>query len=183
MKLIGTLDRLDTNLDWITKFSVQTEGGDTVWLGARTKNQGALCAALADQEGMAPQDRPAWEIEYEESESTGKNGKTYTNRDVVTAKTVEASRAEPDKTSVQGGDTNDRINRSVALKAAVDLVIGTQGKKAIDPVALVPTISDLTNGLELILNRMSPEGVEAVVDAPAENNKKMNSSDEMFEEI
>ena len=58
----GTLDKLDTRLDWLVKFSLTTSQG-TLWLGAKTKEHKAMADALTKQDNFAPDDCPMWEME------------------------------------------------------------------------------------------------------------------------
>ena len=169
-KIIGTLEKLDTRLDWLLKFSLSTENGN-VWLGAKTKDHRALLDALLAQDNMAPEDRSLWEIEYREEDSKGKDGRPYKNRYVETAKQVSAPRPKP---SGNGGDRDAAISRAVAFKGAVELIASTRPKG--DLRKLSPLVSQLTTEFESILDRSYSDDAAAGVEEVEE------SVDLVFEE-
>ena len=145
--LTGTLDQCDQRLDWLLKFSISTSSG-TVWLGAKTKGHQNLVDALTMQQNMPPESRPMWEIEYEETNSQGKNGKTYTNRDVISAHTVEAQ--QKPAANGGGGDRDAAITRAVAFKGAIEVIVSTKPKTKGQGVA--PMVNELTEAFVAILD-------------------------------
>jgi len=170
-KIIGTLEKLDTRLDWLLKFSLSTENGN-VWLGAKTKDHRALLDALLAQDNMAPEDRSLWEIEYREEDSRGKDGKAYKNRYVETAKQVSAPSPKPSGNG--GGDRDAAISRAVAFKGVIDLLLSTKPKG--DLKKLPPLVNQLTNEFESILDRSYSDDAAAGVEEVEE------SVDLVFEE-
>jgi hypothetical protein len=168
--ITGTLDKLDTRLDWLVKFSLTTSQG-TLWLGAKTKEHKALADALVKQDNFAPDDRPMWEMEYNEEQSEGKDGKVYTNRWVTSAKTI----ATPSPAKANGGGGKDAaIARAVAFKGVIDLLVSTKPKGDLKKVSVV--VNQLTNEFESILDRTYVDGGEALLDEAKE------SDDVIFEE-
>ena len=168
--ITGTLDKLDTRLDWLVKFSLTTSQG-TLWLGAKTKEHKALADALVKQDNFAPDDRPMWEMEYNEEQSEGKDGKVYTNRWVTSAKTI----ATPSPAKANGGGSKDAaIARAVAFKGVIDLLVSTKPKGDLKKVSVV--VNQLTNEFESILDRTYVDGAEALLDEAKE------SDDIIFEE-
>jgi hypothetical protein len=171
-KIIGTLDRLDQKLDWLTKFSIQGADGK-MWLGARTKDHKALTDALRQHESLPPDQRPVWDIDYAEEESTGKNGVVYTNRYVTTAKTVEAG--SPAAAPPMAGSKDAQIARAVAFKGAIEIVSASvTGKTQV--TNLTAAIAHLTDEYEAILTNSYSEPNEEIIETVTEEQ------DSLFEE-
>ena len=154
--ITGTIDQVDTKLDWLLKFCVNSDGR-TLWRGAKhTKPLESFVAAAIEQGKVAPADRAPWEIEYTEEISKGKDGKEYNNRYVQSAHMVAAS-APPSGGgggSVAPSDREAAITRAVAFKGAIDMLrTGLHGSSTPpDNIAVVgATINALTNAFEEIL--------------------------------
>jgi hypothetical protein len=154
--IIGTIDQVDTKLDWLLKFSVNSDGR-TLWLGCKhTKPLESFVAAAIEQGNVAPDSRPQWEIEYTEETSTGKDGKTYDNRYVQSAHMVAAS-APPSGGgggSVAPSDREAAITRAVGFKGAIDILRTSLHGSSTPPddIAKVgAAVNSLTNMFEAIL--------------------------------
>jgi len=147
----GIIDTVDTKLDWLLKFSVNSDER-TIWMGAKhTKPLESFIAAAIAQGKVPPSDRAQWEIEYTEETSTGKDGKTYNNRYVQSAHMVAAS-APPGGGgggSVAPSDREAAITRAVAFKGAVDLLRTTLHDD--DPQEVGAAVWALTDTFEAIL--------------------------------
>ena len=154
--ITGTIDTVDTKLDWLLKFSVNSDGR-TIWMGAKhTKPLESFIAAAIAQGKVPPSDRAQWEIEYTEETSTGKDGKTYDNRYVQSAHMV-AAPASPGGGgggSVAPSDREAAITRAVAFKGAIDLLRTSLHGSSTPPDNLAKvgaTINALTDAFEEIL--------------------------------
>ena len=167
--ITGTIDQVDTKLDWLLKFSVNSDGR-TLWLGAKhTKPLESFVAAAIEQGKVAPADRAPWEIEYTEEISKGKDGKEYNNRYVQSAHMVAAS-APPSGGgggSVAPSDREGAITRAVAFKGAVDILRTSLHGSSTPPddIAKVgAAINSLTNTFEQVLHKTytdpEPPGIE-----------------------
>ena len=152
----GIIDTVDTKLDWLLKFSVNSDGR-TLWLGAKhTKPLESFIAAAIAQGKVPPSDRAQWEIEYTAETSTGKDGKTYDNRYVQSAHMVAASTPPSGGGggSVAPSDREGAITRAVAFKGAVDILRTSLHGSSTPPddIAKVgAAINSLTNAFEEIL--------------------------------
>jgi len=158
--ITGTIDQVDTKLDWLLKFSVNSDGR-TLWLGCKhTKPLESFVAAAIEQGNVAPDSRPQWEIEYTEETSTGKDGKTYDNRYVQSAHMVAASAPTSAPPGGGGGgsvapsDREAAITRAVAFKGAIDILRTSLHGSSTPPddIAKVgAAVNSLTNMFEAIL--------------------------------
>ena len=171
--ITGTLDKLDTRLDWLVKFSLTTSQG-TLWLGAKTKEHKAMADALTKQDNFAPDDRAMLEMEYNEEQREGKDGKVYTNRWVTHAKTI----ATPGPAKANGGVAQKGgISRGVASNGVFACAAAGKWYKNIDE--LIAGISKFNHAVDLAEAACAGtyvDGAEALLDEAKE------SDDIIFEE-
>jgi len=130
----GTVVEVDPKMNknnqlWLLKFSVASNEGSTVWLGARPTNQKPLIDRVLQERDLPS--KSTWEIEYDMQTDTAKDGRTFENNYVTSAKTVdpgtEITPAE-DTPAPTGSNVSSRdalILRQVAFKGAVEKTDGS----------------------------------------------------------
>jgi hypothetical protein len=167
--IIGVVDVVEpkispqTNKMWLLKLSFKTDQG-TIWLGAKPGQDTALAGFMSrviDERDRPTEGRTRWQLETESVTETAKNGNSYDNVYVRSAKTADNQAVAgppqaPTAPAAAGAapvasDRDRAIGRAVAFKGAIDLVANdAKGPKG---MAAVPLVAELTSVLETILDR------------------------------
>ena len=130
----GTVVEVDPKMNrnnqlWLLKFSIASNEGSTVWLGARPTNQKPLIDRVLQERDLPS--KSTWEIEYDMQTDTAKDGRTFENNYVTSAKTVDpGTEVTPteDTPAPTGSNVSSRdalILRQVAFKGAVEKTDGS----------------------------------------------------------
>ena len=114
---------------WLLKFSVESNEGTTVWLGARPTNQKSLIDRVLQERDLPS--KSTWEIEYDMQTDTAKDGRTFENNYVTSAKTVDPgtevtpTEDTPAPTGFHASSRDALILRQVAFKGAIEKTDGS----------------------------------------------------------
>ena len=131
----GTVVEVDPKMNrnnqlWLLKFSVASNEGSTVWLGARPTNQKPLIDRVLQERDLPS--KSTWSITYDVHTDTSKDGRTFENNYVSAAKTVDPPTEDTpvDGTTITttGSMLAPRdalIVRQVAFKGAVEKTDGS----------------------------------------------------------
>lgn len=167
--IIGVVDVVEPKISpqtskmWLLKLSFKTDQG-TIWLGAKPGQDTALAGFMSrviDERDRPTEGRTRWQLETESVTETAKNGNSYDNVYVRSAKTADNQAVAgppqaPTAPAAAGAapvasDRDRAIGRAVAFKGAIDLVSRqTDGPTGL---AAVPLLAELTSVLETILDR------------------------------
>tara|TARA_R100000306_G_C4325408_1_gene117381 strand:+ start:118 stop:666 length:549 start_codon:yes stop_codon:yes gene_type:complete len=133
--VVGKVVEVDPKMNknnqlWLLKFSVESNEGTTVWLGARPTNQKSLIDRVLQERDLPS--KSTWEIEYDMQTDTAKDGRTFENNYVTAAKTVDAgTEVTPteDTPAPTGSNVSSRdalILRQVAFKGAISILVASE---------------------------------------------------------
>jgi len=163
--IIGVVDEVEpkispqTNKMWLLKLSFRTDQG-IIWLGAKPGQDTALAGFMSrviDERDRPTEGRTRWQLETESVTETARNGNSYDNVYVRSAKTADAG--PPPAPAAAGAtgaapvasDRDRAIGRAVAFKGAIDMISRqTDGPTG---MAAVPLVAELTSVLETVLDR------------------------------